>query len=168
MMDTVMLGQLNETVLAASSMATQVHNLFHFVCMGMGMGASVLIARYWGAGAWKSLSKTLALMYRFCLTAIFVFTVVIAVNPDGVLRLLTKEPQVIEEGVRYLHWTLPCFFLYGMSTITTLVLRNSGQTHIPLYTAVGAFFINIFFNWMFIFGKLGAPAMGVQVQRWAL
>lgn len=161
MMDTVMLGQLNETALAASSMATQVHNLFHFVCMGMGMGASVLIARYWGAGARKSLLKTLVLMYRFCLAAIFVFTAVIAVNPEGVLRLLTKEPQVIEEGVRYLHWTLPCFFLYGMSTITTLVLRNSGQTRIPLYTAAGAFFINIFFNWMFIFGKLGAPAMGV-------
>lgn len=161
MMDTVMLGQLNETALAASSMATQIHNLFHFVCMGMGMGASVLIARYWGAGARKSLLKTLVLMYRFCLAAIFIFTIVIAANPEGVLQLLTKEPQVIEEGVRYLRWTLPCFFLYGMSTITTLVLRNSGQTHIPLYTAAGAFFINIFFNWVFIFGKLGAPAMGV-------
>ena len=40
MMDTVMLGQLDETALSASSMAAQVHNLFHFMCMGLGMGAS--------------------------------------------------------------------------------------------------------------------------------
>ncbi len=161
MMDTIMLGQLNETVLAASSMATQVHNLFHFMCMGMGMGASVLIARYWGAGEKRSLCKTLALMYRCCLLTALVFTLFVGVNPSGVMRLLTPDEAVIAEGVRYLQWALPCFLLYGLSLTTTIVLRNSGQTHIPLYTSIGAFFINIFFNWMFIFGKLGAPEMGI-------
>ena len=41
------------------------------------------------------------------------------------------------------------------------MLRNLKQMHIPLIVSVGAFFINIFFNWLFIFGRLGAPAMGV-------
>ena len=59
MMDTVMLGQLNETALSASAAATQIHSLFQFMSMGMGMGASVLIARYWGAGEIPSLRKTL-------------------------------------------------------------------------------------------------------------
>lgn len=61
MMDTVMLGQLNETALSASAAATQIHSLFQFMSMGMGMGASVLIARYWGAGEIPSLRKTLLL-----------------------------------------------------------------------------------------------------------
>ena len=161
MMDTIMLGQLNETALAASAVGTQVHNFYHFMSMGMGMGASVLIARYWGAGDKESLSKTLTLLYRFCFTIALAVTLIVGMAPAAALNLLTKEPEAIAEGVRYLRWTLPCFFLYGSSTVTTLVLRNSGQTHIPLYTAIGAFFINIFFNWMFIFGKLGAPAMGV-------
>lgn len=161
MMDTVMLGQLNETALAASSMAAQVHNLFHFVCMGMGMGASVLIARYWGAGEKRSLSKTLTLMYRCCLLMVLLFTMVTGLAPAWTMHLLTSEPTVIQEGIRYLRWTVPCFFLYGLSQTTTLVLRNSGQTKIPLYTAIGAFFVNIGANWIFIFGKLGAPAMGV-------
>ena len=73
-MDTVMLGQLDETALSASSMAAQVHNLFHFMCMGLGMGASVLIARYWGAEEHASLRKTLVLMYRFCLLTALVLT----------------------------------------------------------------------------------------------
>ena len=49
MLDTIMLGQLNDIALGASSVGVQVHNMFHFMCMGMGMGASVLIARFWGA-----------------------------------------------------------------------------------------------------------------------
>lgn len=161
MMDTVMLGQLNETALSASAAATQVHSLFQFMSMGMGMGASVLIARYWGAGEMPSLRKTLTLMYRCCLLISLIFTVVVGIAPAQVLRLLTPYPEVIAEGARYLRWALPCFFLFGMSTTTTIVLRNLKQMHIPLLVSVGAFFINIFFNWVFIFGKLGAPAMGV-------
>ncbi len=161
MMDTVMLGQLNETALSASAAATQLHSLFQFMSMGMGMGASVLIARYWGAGEVPSLRKTLSLMYRCCLIISLLFTAVVAAAPAGVLSLLTPEAAVIAEGVRYLRWALPCFLLFGLSMTTTIVLRNLGQMHIPLFTAVGAFFLNIFFNWVFIFGKLGAPAMGV-------
>lgn len=161
MMDTIMLGQLDETALAASSMAVQVHNLFHFMCMGMSMGAAVLIARFWGAGEEKSLRKTLALMYRFCLALAGIFTLVVGLFPGRVLSLLTPEPDVIEEGIRYLRWALPCFFLYGLSTCTTHVLRNLRKMQVPLYTAIGAFFINVGANWVFIFGKFGAPAMGV-------
>lgn len=161
MMDTVMLGQLNETALSASAAATQVHSLFQFMSMGMGMGASVLIARYWGAGETPSLRKTLTLMYRCCLIISLLFTAVVAAAPAGVMSLLTPEPEVIVQGVRYLRWALPCFLLFGLSMTTTIVLRNLEQMHIPLLTAVGAFFLNIFFNWVFIFGRLGAPAMGV-------
>lgn len=161
MMDTVMLGQLNETALSASAAATQVHSLFQFMSMGLGMGASVLIARYWGAGELPSLRKTLTLMYRCCLLISLAFTAVVGLAPAQVLSLLTPYPEVVAEGVRYLRWALPCFLLFGLSTTTTIVLRNLKQMHIPLYVSIGAFFINIFFNWMFIFGKLGAPAMGV-------
>ena len=161
LMDSIMLGQLNETALAASAVGTQVHNFFHLMSKVMGMVSCVLIARYWGAKDRESLSKTLAILYRFCFLITLAFTLIVGIAPAGVLSILTKEPEAVAEGVRYLRWTLPCFFLYGSSLVTTLVLRNSGQTHIPLYTAVGAFFINIFFNWVFIFGKLGAPAMGV-------
>ncbi len=161
MMDAVMLGQLNETALSAGAMAVQVHNLFHFMCMGLGMGANVLIARYWGAGERRSLEKTLTLMYRGCLLLALMFTAITALAPAGILSLLTPDAHVIQEGVRYLRWALPCFLLYGLSMTTTIVLRNIGQLHIPLITSVGAFFLNIFFNWVLIFGKLGAPAMGV-------
>jgi len=161
MLDTIMLGQLNDVALSASSVGVQVHNVFHFMTMGMGMGASVLIARFWGAQEERSLQKTLTLMYRLCLGVALVFTLITGLFPAQLLRLMTPDQAVIKEGVRYLLWGLPCFFLYGMSMTTTLVLRNIGKMKIPLYSAIAAFFVNIFFNWVFIFGKLGAPEMGV-------
>ena len=161
MLDTIMLGQLNDIALSASSVGVQVQNMFHFMSMGMGMGASVLIARFWGAKEERSLQKTLTLMYRLCLGVAMVFTLVTGLFPAQVLGLMTPDQAVIAEGVRYLRWALPCYLLYGLSMTTTLVLRNIGKMHIPLISAIGAFFVNIFFNWVFIFGKLGAPAMGV-------
>ena len=161
MMDTIMLGQSGEIALSASSMAVQVHNLFHFMCMGLSMGAAVLIARFWGAGEERSLRKTLTLMYRFALLLGLIFTLAVGIAPGPILSLLTPDGAVIAEGVRYLRWALPCFFLVGLSLPTTHVLRNCGKASIPLFSSIGAFFINIFFNWVFIFGKMGAPAMGV-------
>ena len=48
MMDTIMLGSMGETQLSASSLANQFVHVYQIFCMGLGMGASVLIARFWG------------------------------------------------------------------------------------------------------------------------
>ena len=45
---------------------------------------------------------------------------------------------------------------------TSLILRSVGKAAIPLISSACSFFINIFFNWVFIFGRLGAPAMGAD------
>lgn len=161
-MDTIMLGRVSETAMSAASMAGQTHNLFQFMSLGMGMGASVLIARYYGGGDHKNLRKTLSLVYRFCLLISLLYTAAIAFFPAPIMGLLTPEADVIAEGLRYLRWSLPCFVLHSLSLVTTAVLRNTTKSrNVPLYTAIAAFFVNIFFNWVFIFGKLGAPAMGV-------
>ena len=161
MMDTIMLGQLDEVALAASSMATQVHSLFHYMSMGLAMGAGVLLARFWGAGDRVGIRKSLSLMYRSCITVSLLFTLVVSLFTRQVMELLTSESEVIYEGVRYLKWAMPCFCLHGLSQCTTIALRNFKRVRIPLYSTIASFFINIFFNWVFIFGKLGAPAMGV-------
>ena len=46
--DTMMVGTLGETELAAASLANQFISVFQTLIMGMSMGASVLLARYWG------------------------------------------------------------------------------------------------------------------------
>ena len=161
MMDTIMLGSMGEVALSASSLANQFINIFHICCMGIGMGASVLTSRFWGMQDKDSLRKTITIMYRLCFVFGLLFTAATIIAPDALMRIYTSDEEVIRAGVSYFRWSVPCYWLLGFSLTTTIVLRSVGQVKLPLLCSVIAFFINIFFNWVFIFGKLGAPRMEV-------
>ena len=161
MMDTIMLGRLGETALSASSLANQFINIYHICCMGIGMGANVLTARFWGMKDMDSLRKAMTIMYRICIALGLIFTLLTIITPGGLMRIYTNEAPVIDAGIIYFKWSIPTYLLLGLSLTTTIVLRSVGLVKIPLYCSIGAFFVNIFFNWVFIFGKLGAPRMEV-------
>lgn len=161
MMDTIMLGALGETALSASSLANQFINLFQICCMGIGMGATVLTARYWGKKDGRALRMAVTLALRFCACLALVFVLLSLLAPEMVLRLYTKEADVLQQGRVYLLWSLPTFFLGGLSVVATNILRSVNLVRVPLYASLAAFFLNVGANYIFIFGKLGMPAMGI-------
>lgn len=161
MMDTIMIGAVGETQLSAVSLANQFINIFHIFCMGIGMGASVLVARYYGMGDQTSLKKTVTIMLRLCLGMAALFCVATLLLPEQIMKIYTVEERIIQHGMEYLEWSVVTYFLLGLSLTCTIVLRNVGQVKIPLYTSIAAFFINVGANYIFIFGKLGAPRMEV-------
>ena len=161
LMDTVMLSQMGDAQLSASALGGQFVNLFQIFCMGIGMGASVLTARYWGMGELPSLRKAVTIMLRFVLVLSGLFTLATILSPETVMRMYTDEQPIIEYGAVYLRWLIPTYLCIGLSLTCTIVLRSVGQVRIPLWSSICAFFVNIFFNWVFIFGELGAPRMEI-------
>lgn len=161
MMDTIMVGVIGETQLSAVSLANQFINIFHIFCMGIGMGASVLVARYYGMQDNPSLKKTITIMLRLCLIMASLFCVVTVFLPEQIMRIYTVEEDIIAYGIRYLSYSVISYFFQGLSLTSTIVLRNVKQVKIPLYTSIAAFFVNVGANYVFIFGKFGAPAMDV-------
>lgn len=159
--DTIMLGSMGEIPIAASSLANQYDHIFHVLCLGMGGGAAVMTARQWGQRDTKAMRGTMALMMRICVMLGAAFTFAATVFPASIMRIYTPNTLVIQEGVRYfsfLGWT---FVLNGLVVTLPIVLRSAGKVRAPLLMAVAAFGINIFMNWVFIFGNLGAPRMGI-------
>lgn len=161
MMDTIMIGAVGETQLSAVSLANQFINIFHIFCMGIGMGASVLVARYYGMKDKESLKKTVTIMLRLCLAMATLFCVVTILIPGQIMKIYTAEEGIISNGIEYLKYSVVTYYLLGLSLTCTIVLRNVGQVRIPLYTSIAAFFINVGANYVFIFGKFGAPRMEV-------
>ena len=161
MMDTVMLGTLGETALSASALANQFITIYHICCMGIGMGASVMVSRFWGAKDILSLKKAVTIMLRLCISFGLIFAVLTALFPGQIMRIYTPEQDVIREGIRYFFWAVPTYLLLGLSLDCTLVLRSIGRANIPLMCSILGFGSNLFFNWVFIFGKLGAPRLEV-------
>ncbi len=161
LMDTVMLSSMGDAQLSASALGGQFINLFQIFCMGIGMGASVLTSRYWGMKELPSLRKAVTIMLRFALSLSAVFTLATILAPALIMRIYTPEEEIIGYGVTYLRWLIPTYFCIGLSLTCTIVLRSVGQVKIPLWCSIIAFFVNIFFNWVFIFGHLGAPRMEI-------
>ena len=161
LMDTVMLSSMGDLQLSASSQASQFINLFQIFCMGMGMGASVLTARFWGMRDHKSLQKAVTIMLRLVLMFATIFFLITLLFPEWVMSIYTTNEETVRYGVSYLRWILPTYYCMGLSLTVTIVLRSVGQVRIPLVSSVLAFFINVFFNWVFIFGCLGAPRMEI-------
>ena len=161
MMDTIMVGAVGETQLSAVSLANQFITIFHIFCMGIGMGASVLVARYYGMKDSSSLKKTVSIMLRLCIFLSVIFSVATAFIPRLIMQIYTIEENIITFGVRYLEYSVASYLFLGLTLTCTIVLRNVGQLKIPLFTSICAFFVNILANYMFIFGKFGAPKMDV-------
>ena len=161
LMDTIMLSKMGDAQISASSLAGQFINLFMICCMGIGMGASVLTSRFWGMQDKHSLKKTITIMLRFVVIFAAIFTAITIISPEWIMRIYSDEAPIITHGITYLKWMIPTYICTGLSLTCTIVLRTVGQVRIPLYCSISAFFVNVFFNWVFIFGKLGAPRMEI-------
>ena len=160
-MDTVMLGSFGEVQLSGSSLANDFINLFHIFCMGVGGGAAVLSAQFFGREDYHNVKKTVAIMLRFILILALICSLMAIFIPGTIMSIYTKDAEVIEKGIIYLRWSVPTFIMMGISLTLTLILRSIRDVKVPLYTSFGSFVINVFFNWVFIFGHLGAPRMEI-------
>lgn len=170
MLDNVMVGRLGETELSAVSLANQFISIYHIFCMGLGMGASVLVSRYWGMRekepekAMTALKKTICIMVRLTVSLAAIFALLTYFFPSEVMALFVKageELDVIEKGNVYLEFSVITYFFLGLSLTSTIVLRSVGQVRMPLYVSIGAFFVNLAANYGFIFGHFGLPRMEI-------
>ena len=124
MLDTMMLGSYGEIQLSASSLANDFINIFQILCMGMGCGAAVLTAQYWGNHEIPSLKKAVALMLRISIVIGTVFTIVTAIFAKEIMYIYTDDLLVIEKGVIYFRWSLVTFLLTSVSLTLTQILRS--------------------------------------------
>lgn len=162
MMDTVMLGQLGDVAIAASNLGGQLFTILDVLGFGMASGAAVLIAQYWGKRDLVRIRQIFALTLRIALGVSLLFALVGHFFHQQVLRIYTTDPLVIEAGSQYLRWLSFSFVLFSFSNCYIMCLRAVEQVRVSMMIYGSSFLINIFFNYCFIFGKLGAPALGVR------
>ena len=188
MLDTIMVGNLGEMSLSAVSLANQFIGVYQIFCMGLGMGASVLVSRYWGmqeaepVKSIQALRKTICIVVRITVSLALLFAVVTLLIPQVVMRMYTQDAEIIRLGEIYFRFSVITYFFLGLSLVCTIILRCVGQVKLPLLVSIGAFFVNLLAskksrlpvhqavaldtlnllaNYVFIFGKLGMPRMGI-------
>ena len=162
MVDTMMIAPLGETTVGAVGLCAQFASLMFSSYWGFVGGGMLFFAQYWGAkdddGIDRSYGITLSCM--MCVAAIFTALALLA--PEWVMGVYTDKQAIGQIGAKYLRVVGFAYPLQILSMAMSALLRSTERVRIPFYAAIASVATNIALNWVFIYGKLGLPAMGVQ------
>ena len=162
MMDTIMLGAVGQDQLSASSLANQPFFIFNLLIFGLASGSCILNAQYWGKGEVEPIKSIISMVVKVTMIVGTLLSVLVLCFPETVMRIYTTDPAVIENGISYLRIVGWSYLLFGISSTLLCTLRSVAIVRIAVVNSVTGLVVNIFLNWVLIFGHLGAPAMGIR------
>jgi putative MATE family efflux protein len=162
LVDIGMVGFLGDAALAATGIGGFTNYLCIAFIIGLSAGVQALAARRLGEGrdAETAIPLNGGLLLALVLGA--PASVVLILLVPTAFPLLTGDPAVIEQGVPYLQIRLAAMVAVGMNFSFRGYWSAIHMTGVYLKTLLIMHSINIFLNWVLIFGNLGAPAMGVR------
>lgn len=162
LMDSVMLGSLGDIAVSAASLGSQPFSILISVTFGLSAGGSVLIAQYWGREDTGSIHKVMCISARFVCLAALGATVICLWMPESILRIFTDEQAIVEAGAGYLRLAALSYIPYSISNNYMVNMRAIERVKFSTLICLISFLVNIFFNYLFIFGKWGAPRLEVR------
>ena len=160
--DVVMLNYVGQSSISAVSLASQYANVLFMVFYGLGTGATMLCAQYYGKGDMKAIQVVEGIAMRFSLGFAFLFAGAAFFFPEGMMRLFTNDGELIAIGASYLRFMSVSYLCWGIIEVYLAVLRSIGRVTVSTAMNVLAFSLNIVLNAVFIFGLFGAPKLGAM------
>ncbi|MBQ3008839.1 MAG: MATE family efflux transporter [Oscillospiraceae bacterium] len=161
LLDTIMLGQLGEVAMSASSLGGQLGFMFMIVNMGLTAGAAVLTSQYWGRSETEAIRRTMSMTYKISFAMSVIFMALAVAVPELIMSIFTDDSSVIYSGAEYLKAISLTYLFSGITMSTLNTLRTVGTVNISMYVYGISFFVNVFFNYCLIFGHFGFPELGV-------
>lgn len=158
--DVVMLNYVGQSSISAVSLASQYASVLFMVLYGLGTGATMLCAQYYGKGDMRAIQAVEGIVMRFTLSISMLFGLMALFLPEQMMHVFTNDRELIEIGASYLRCVSVCYICWGIIEAYLSVLRSIGRVTISTAMNVLAFSLNILLNAVFIFGLFGAPKMG--------
>ncbi len=159
--DTIMVGKLGPAAIGAVAVGNAVFYTPSLFGIGLVLGLDTLVSQAYGRGDHEACHHWLAQgVYLACIASVPLMVLLFAVSYG--FTHVGISPEVAGPAGSYLRIlvlsTLP-LLLYGAAR---RYLQGVGQVRVITVTFVLANLVNWFFNWVFIYGRLGMPAMGVR------
>ena len=159
--DTFMVGLLGNAEMAAVTAANVPVFIIQLAIFGFQSGMAVLVSQYWGRGDTDNINRCLGV----ALYAVTGFSTLLALTtfffPAQVLRLITPNEELVRLGTSYIQIVGFSYIFNGISSIYSGVQRSTEHPSFGMTLFAISMCVNTFLNYVLIFGKFGAPAMGV-------
>ena len=162
MADTIMLGTLGEIELSASSIGGQLFFILMVLLMGIGSGANVMCAQYFGKEDKININKVLSLAYLLAILLSLSCLIIALFFPKIFMMIFTSDNKVIEKGIIYMRISSLSYVFFSITMISTSVLRSIKKVKIPALINMISLIINVILNYILILGKFNFTPIGIK------
>lgn len=169
MLDNILVGQIGTEQMSGVAIVNQLMFVFNICIFGAISGAGIFGAQFYGNGNHEGVRNA----FRFKLIVCGVMALI------GIGAFLNFGPQLISQflhdggevgdigqtlfyGREYLRVMLLGMIPFAIMQAYASTLRETGETLLPMKAGITAVFVNLIFNYILIFGKFGAPTLGVK------
>lgn len=160
--DNIMLGSYSEHALAGVAAVNQIQFVLQQIVYAVSNGLIILGSQYWGQKRTLEIRKLSAIAMRISLGLVVALFIAVSIFPREILGLFTPSEAIISEGVRYLDIIRYSYIFFGISAILLGTMRVVESVKIALVVSVISLLLNCSINYVLIYGRFGAPEMGVR------
>lgn len=169
LLDNIMIGRIGTEPMSGVAIVNQLFFVYHLCLFGGVSGAGIFTAQYFGQKNHEGVRQTVRFKLWIVVFITLLTTILLLTAGTDLIGLYLQGEGTADSaaatlycGKQYLYimlFELPPFMMVQVYSST---LRECGQTVLPMKAGVVAVFVNLILNYILIYGKLGAPALGVQ------
>ncbi len=168
LLDNIMVGQVGTEPMSGVAIVNQLLFVFNLCIFGGLAGAGIFTAQFYGKSDDEGIRNTFRIKLYIAAGSVVLFLALFLSFGEQLIALFLHEGQenlnleaTLDYGREYLAVMLVQTVPFAMMQVYASTMRETGETLLPMKAGIIAVFVNLVFNYILIFGKLGAPAMGV-------
>lgn len=169
LLDNIMVGKIGTDQMTGVSIANQLLFVSNLCVFGGMSGAGIFSAQYHGAGNRDGVQNCFRYKIYLALALTTITVLLFGLFGEPLISLYLNESESVERSVRtlsfgmeYLHMMMWGFAPFAFSQAYASTLRETGETKLPMRSAIVGVLTNLVLNYTLIYGHFGMPAMGVR------
>ena len=165
LIDNFMVAGLGDIKMSGVNIAGQMIFVFAVICNAVCMSGGIFVTQFFGAGDEDGMKQSICFkgIVSFIVAAIYIFVCLVA--PRQILSIMVKGNSeaavILDEGVKYMRVMSLIGIFMPISYIFSSSLKETGRVRFPLIASLIAAAVNMVFNYLLIYGNLGAPKLEV-------
>ena len=168
LLDNLMVGQVGTEPMSGVAIVNQLLFVFNLCIFGGLAGPGIFTAQFYGKSDPEGIRDTFRAKLWVAFGAVLLFAAALLLWGDGLIGLFLHEggeglslEATLGYGRSYLRVMLLQMPLFALVQVYAGTVRETGETLLPMRAGIAAVLVNLVFNYLLIFGKLGLPALGV-------
>lgn len=169
MLDNIMVGRIGTEQMSGVAITNQLMFVFNICIFGAVSGAGIFTAQFFGCDNQKGIRDTFRFKILSCIVISILGMLIFGLFGENLIKLYLQGEGTegsIEATLVYAKSYLRIMMIgiipFAIVQVYAGTLRECGETILPMKAGIAAVFVNLIFNYILIYGKLGAPVLGVE------